>query len=139
MSSRRTAPARTRCSPARPRRGGAPPTAAARSPRSVAAGCGCATTCTWAPGSWPRPPPQRGDGRLCLRTVETPHGPIATAQAGTGPPLLALHGLGGTKASFLPTLALMSGSHRVIAADLPGFGDSVKPLRAPYDAAYFAA
>jgi pimeloyl-ACP methyl ester carboxylesterase len=81
---------------------------------------------------------RRDDGGLCLRTVETPHGPIATAQAGTGPPLLALHGLGGTKASFLPTLALMSGTHRVIAADLPGFGDSVKPLRAPYDAAYFA-
>ena len=81
---------------------------------------------------------ERGTGGLCLRTVETPHGPIATAQAGTGPPLLALHGLGGTKASFLPTLALMSGTHRVIAADLPGFGDSVKPLRAPYDAAYFA-
>jgi pimeloyl-ACP methyl ester carboxylesterase len=81
---------------------------------------------------------ERGNGRLCLRMVETPHGPIATAQAGTGPPLLALHGLGGTKASFLPTLALMSGTHRVIAADLPGFGDSVKPLRAPYDAAYFA-
>ena len=80
----------------------------------------------------------RGDGRLCLRTVATPHGPIATAQAGTGPPLLALHGLGGTKASFLPTLGLMSAGHRVIAADLPGFGDSVKPLRAPYDAAYFA-
>lgn len=60
---------------------------------------------------------QRGNGGLCLRMVETPHGPIATAQAGSGPPLLALHGLGGTKASFLPTLALMSGSHRVIAAD----------------------
>jgi pimeloyl-ACP methyl ester carboxylesterase len=80
----------------------------------------------------------RGAGRLRLQTVDTPHGAIATAQAGTGPALLALHGLGGTKASFLPTLALMSGTHRVIAADLPGFGDSDKPLRAAYDAAYFA-
>jgi pimeloyl-ACP methyl ester carboxylesterase len=80
-----------------------------------------------------------GDGRLRLETVATPHGPIATAQAGSGPALLAVHGLGGTKASFLPTLALMSGTHRVIALDLPGFGDSVKPLRAPYDARYFAA
>jgi pimeloyl-ACP methyl ester carboxylesterase len=79
-----------------------------------------------------------GDGRLRLETVDTPHGPIATAQAGSGPALLAVHGLGGTKASFLPTLALMSGTHRVIALDLPGFGDSVKPLRAAFDARYFA-
>jgi pimeloyl-ACP methyl ester carboxylesterase len=80
----------------------------------------------------------RGPARLRLETVETPHGPIATAQAGRGPVLLAVHGLGGTKASFLPTLALMSRTHRVIAIDLPGFGDSVKPLRAAYDARYFA-
>jgi len=79
-----------------------------------------------------------GAERLRLETVDTPHGPIATAQAGSGPALLAVHGLGGTKASFLPTLALMSGTHRVVALDLPGFGDSVKPLRAPYDARYFA-
>ena len=56
----------------------------------------------------------------------------------SGTPLLAIHGLGGTKASFLPTLALLRGSHRVIAVDLPGFGDSVKPLRAPFDARYFS-
>ncbi len=79
-----------------------------------------------------------GAGRLRLETVDTGHGPIATAQAGSGPVLLAVHGLGGTKASFLPTLALMSRTHRVIAIDLPGFGDSVKPLRAAYDARYFA-
>ena len=80
-----------------------------------------------------------GDSRLRLATLDTPHGPIATAQAGSGPALLAVHGLGGTKASFLPTLALMSGTHRVVALDLPGFGDSVKPLRAAFDARYFAA
>jgi pimeloyl-ACP methyl ester carboxylesterase len=79
-----------------------------------------------------------GNRDLRLQTLDTPHGPIATAQAGSGPALLAIHGLGGTKASFLPTLALMSGTHRVIAVDLPGFGDSVKPLRAAYDARYFA-
>jgi pimeloyl-ACP methyl ester carboxylesterase len=81
---------------------------------------------------------ERGAERLTLATVDTPHGPIATAQAGRGPVLLAVHGLGGTKASFLPTLGLMRGTHRVIAIDLPGFGDSVKPLRAAFDARYFA-
>ncbi len=78
-------------------------------------------------------------GSLRLEAVKTPFGTLSTAQAGSGPPLLAVHGLGGSKASFLPTLALMSGSHRVIAVDLPGFGDSVKPLRAAYDAPYFAS
>ena len=59
-------------------------------------------------------------------------------EAGTGPPLLALHGLGGTKASFLPTLAALAESHRVIALDLPGFGESAKPIGAAYDARFMA-
>ena len=46
-------------------------------------------------------------------------------------------GLGGTKASFVTTLAALA-AHRVIAIDLPGFGDSDKPLGAPYDAPWFA-
>ena len=49
-----------------------------------------------------------------------------------------LHGLGGTKASFLPTVAALADEYRVHAIDLPGFGDSVKPLRAAYDPAFFA-
>jgi pimeloyl-ACP methyl ester carboxylesterase len=80
----------------------------------------------------------RRPARLRLRTLETPVGPISAAEAGTGPPLLALHGLGGTKASFLPTLGALGDAFRVIAVDLPGFGDSVKPVRAAYDAPYFA-
>ena len=59
-------------------------------------------------------------------------------EAGEGPPLLCLHGLGGTKASFLPTLSALAERNRVIAVDLPGFGDSDKPLTAAYDAPYFA-
>jgi pimeloyl-ACP methyl ester carboxylesterase/putative sterol carrier protein len=58
-------------------------------------------------------------------------------EAGTGPPALLLHGLGATNASMLPTLFDLAGSHRVIAPDLPGFGDSAKPIRS-YDAAFFA-
>ena len=49
-----------------------------------------------------------------------------------------IHGLGATKVSFLPTLAALAGTHRCIAVDLPGFGDSVKPIRARYDARFFA-
>ena len=77
-------------------------------------------------------------GRLRFAAVKTRIGDISYVEAGVGPPLLALHGLGGTKASFLPTLAALADSHRVIAVDLPGFGESAKPIAAPYDAAWFA-
>jgi pimeloyl-ACP methyl ester carboxylesterase len=81
----------------------------------------------------------RDPARLRFQTVDTKRGAISTLAAGSGRPLLLLHGLGGTKASFLPTVAALAPQgRRVIAADLPGFGDSDKPLRAPYDAPFFS-
>jgi pimeloyl-ACP methyl ester carboxylesterase len=77
-------------------------------------------------------------GRLTFHSVKTKAGRISLVEAGVGDPVLCLHGLGGTKASFLPTLSALAESHRVIAMDFPGFGDSVKPIAAPYNAAYFA-
>jgi pimeloyl-ACP methyl ester carboxylesterase len=82
--------------------------------------------------------PASGEGRLRLRRAETSAGSISTIEAGTGDPVLLIHGLGATKASFLPTLGALARTHRAIALDLPGFGDSVKPLLAPYDAPFFA-
>jgi pimeloyl-ACP methyl ester carboxylesterase len=58
-------------------------------------------------------------------------------EAGTGPPVVLLHGLGATNASMLPTLADLSHDHRVLAPDLPGFGDSAKPVQS-YDPAFYA-
>lgn len=58
-------------------------------------------------------------------------------EAGSGPPVVVLHGLGATNASMLPTLVALAGRHRVLAPDLPGFGDSDKPVAA-YDPAFFA-
>ncbi|HEV2813595.1 MAG TPA: alpha/beta fold hydrolase [Solirubrobacteraceae bacterium] len=78
------------------------------------------------------------EARLRFVPVETGIGEISTLQAGSGTPVVMLHGLGATKASFLPPVAALAPSHRAIAIDLPGFGDSVKPLRAPYHAPYFA-
>src|SRR4051812_27786008 len=77
-------------------------------------------------------------GRLEFSSVGTAVGRISIMQAGTGDPVLCIHGLGGTKASFLPTVAALAGSYRVIAMDLPGFGESAKPIGAPYDADWFA-
>ena len=54
------------------------------------------------------------------------------------PPVLMLHGLGATNASLLPCLADLAHDHRVIAPDLPGFGNSGAPS-ASYSPAWFAA
>ena len=80
----------------------------------------------------------RQPGRLEFESVPTRVGRLSTLHAGTGDPVVALHGLGGTKISFLPTTAALAGRFRIVAPDLPGSGDSVKPLGAPYDALYFA-
>jgi len=79
-----------------------------------------------------------GPGRLRFRTVLTRHARLSTLEAGIGPPVLAIHGLGATKGSFLFTAAALADRFRVIATDLPGFGDSDKPIGAAYDAPFFA-
>ena len=79
-------------------------------------------------------------GRLEFETLRTRgSGAISVLSAGTGPEtILCVHGLGGTKASFLPTVNALADDYRVVAMDLPGFGESDKPIGAPYDAAWFA-
>src|SRR4051794_7336029 len=77
--------------------------------------------------------------RLRFRTSETECGRVSTFEAGSGKPLVMLHGLGATKAEFLPSVpALAPNGFRTIAIDLPGFGDSSKPFPAAYDARFFA-
>ncbi len=48
-------------------------------------------------------------------------------EAGSGPPLLAVHGLGGSGRYFDTLAQTVGGHYRVIAPDLPGFGHSDKP------------
>lgn len=79
-----------------------------------------------------------GPGRLRFRIVATRHQRLSTMEAGIGRPVLAIHGLGGTKGSFLPTVAALSDHFRVVAVDLPGFGDSDKPIGASYCPRFFA-
>jgi pimeloyl-ACP methyl ester carboxylesterase len=78
------------------------------------------------------------EGGLRLRTIRSANGRISISEAGAGPAVVMIHGLGATKVSFLPTLAALAPHHRAIAVDLPGFGDSDKPILAPYNAPYFA-
>ena len=79
-----------------------------------------------------------GPERLEVGRVGTRIGDIAVLRGGTGENVVLLHGLGATKASFLPTVAALAGHFRVTAIDLPGFGDSVMPVGAAYDPPFFS-
>ena len=78
------------------------------------------------------------EARLRFDSFNTGAGCLSTLAAGAGETLICIHGLGGTKASFLPTVAALADSYRVVAVDLPGFGESDKPIGAPYNAEWFA-
>jgi pimeloyl-ACP methyl ester carboxylesterase len=80
----------------------------------------------------------RGPGRLRFRRVRAAAGAFSIIEAGEGPAVLMLHGLGGTKASFLPSIAALAPRFRTIAVDMLGFGDSDKPLGASYGADFQA-
>jgi pimeloyl-ACP methyl ester carboxylesterase len=77
-------------------------------------------------------------GRLEFKRAKTRRGTFSYIEAGQGDPILLLHGLGGTKASFLPTVSALASDFRLIAPDHLGFGESDKPIGAAYDAAFFA-
>jgi pimeloyl-ACP methyl ester carboxylesterase len=64
---------------------------------------------------------------------------VSTMSLGAGPDVLMIHGLGAAKSSFFDCAALLADAgYRVHALDLPGFGGSSKPPRAPYTAPWFA-
>jgi pimeloyl-ACP methyl ester carboxylesterase len=53
--------------------------------------------------------------------------PINVVERGVGPPLVFVHGLIGRWMHWVEQLSAFASSHRVIALDLPGFGDSPMP------------
>src|SRR6201992_771827 len=61
-----------------------------------------------------------GDHGLRFSQLQTREGAISLSQAGSGPPVVMVHGLGATKVSVLPTAAAFAGSHRAIASAPPG-------------------
>jgi pimeloyl-ACP methyl ester carboxylesterase len=78
------------------------------------------------PVNFPKP------GRVYAHGIDTFY-----LEAGRGPPVVLLHGLGSTNSGMLPTLDDLARDYRVIAPDIPGFGESSKPIR-PYHAGFFA-
>jgi pimeloyl-ACP methyl ester carboxylesterase len=75
---------------------------------------------------------------LQIRDVPAGRHRISTLTMGSGPDVLLLHGLGGTRASLFETAAALSARYRVHAPDLPGFGSSGKPALGAYNPAWFA-
>jgi pimeloyl-ACP methyl ester carboxylesterase len=61
---------------------------------------------------------------------------IRYLRAGEGPPLVLLHALGESSLDWRWVLPHLGRTHRVYAPDLPGFGDSAKPV-VDYSPAFF--
>jgi len=59
--------------------------------------------------------------------VDLPGGTIAYTTAGTGEPILLVHGLGGTRQTWRHVIDALAATHTVIAPDLPGHGQSGAP------------
>lgn len=58
-------------------------------------------------------------------------------EAGQGPVLILIHGLGGSAESWSATMEPLAKAYRVIAIDLPGFGKSDRP-KTEYSVRYLA-
>lgn len=65
-----------------------------------------------------------------LHSMNAQHGALTWREAGSGDAIVLLHGIGAGAASFEGQLAGLSHSHRVIAWDAPGYGESA-PLANP--------
>jgi haloacetate dehalogenase len=62
--------------------------------------------------------------------LPTPRGDVAARIGGEGPPLLLLHGYPETHLMWHAVAPALAERFTVIAADLPGYGDSFKPASA---------
>lgn len=81
-----------------------------------------------APSPTPRPLLwQRVDWRAHQRRVLVAGREAHVVEAGEGPPLLLVHGLGGSWRNWLETIPAFVADHHVVAVDLPGFGASAMP------------
>lgn len=76
----------------------------------------------------PTPEWMQVDWREHLRRVDLPGADgVNYAEIGEGEPIIFVHGIAGCWRNFLENLPYFGRSHRAIALDLPGFGDSPMP------------
>ncbi len=65
-----------------------------------------------------------------ITTVRCVHGAVAWRDAGTGPAIVMLHGIGSGSGSWRGQFGALAAQHRVLAWDAPGYGGS-DPLPQP--------
>ncbi|HEX4895317.1 MAG TPA: alpha/beta hydrolase [Solimonas sp.] len=77
---------------------------------------------------------QRSLGGLEAKTLDIPGFTVAYLEGGKadGEPLVMIHGIGADKDNFSRVAPFLRSHYRLISIDLPGFGDSSKPLDADY-------
>jgi pimeloyl-ACP methyl ester carboxylesterase len=75
----------------------------------------------------PRPEWLQIDWRQHLNRIELPGAVVNYVDIGEGEPILFVHGLAGCWRNWLENIPYFAKTHRVIAPDLPGFGESPKP------------
>jgi pimeloyl-ACP methyl ester carboxylesterase len=63
---------------------------------------------------------------------------LSCYKLGRGDTILLLHGLGGTKISWLPLIPALAAEHRLVAPDFPGHGESEKPRGVDFSPRYYA-
>src|SRR3954470_1611378 len=61
------------------------------------------------------------------RELDTPRGTVHAVVKGDGPPLLLLHGFPETHLMWHAVAPALAERSTVVAADLPGYGDSFRP------------
>lgn len=75
---------------------------------------------------------ERTRAGLELRTLQAAGVEISYLEGGQGEPLLLVHGFGADKDNWTRVAGRLTSHYRVIAVDLPGFGDSGKPIDRRY-------
>ncbi|MBX0329381.1 alpha/beta fold hydrolase [Oscillochloris sp. ZM17-4] len=59
-----------------------------------------------------------------IQYIELPTGRLAYRRGGDGPPLLLIHGWGGSSRHWMGAFATLADSHSIYVLDMPGFGES---------------
>jgi pimeloyl-ACP methyl ester carboxylesterase len=101
--------------------------------RTAILGCVLAAACTAAASA------PAASYRVTLEAPGQPAIGVHVEEAGAGPPLVLIHGLGASTFTWRHVMPALARRHRVIAIDLPGCGRSDKPRDAAYSAARQAA
>jgi pimeloyl-ACP methyl ester carboxylesterase len=66
------------------------------------------------------------------RTAVTSEGAIPYLEAGSGPPLVLVHGFADMKDRWMPFAAHLGKDHRILLPDLPGFGEAERPANGDF-------